>query len=57
MLDLIKLAQSGEFTPLDFVIAARHISGYNLEAAAHIENQYFDGNGYPISDVQFKKLD
>lgn len=52
MVDLIKLALSGDYMPLEFMVAARHVPGYNIEKANHIENQYFDGKGFPIIDEE-----
>lgn len=52
IIDLVKLALSGDYTPADFVIAAYNIPGYDPKIAAHIGEQYFNSAGWPISDTE-----
>ena len=52
MEELIKMALTGKYMPLEFMVAARHVPGYDKEAAFHIENQYFDNKGFPITDEE-----
>ena len=53
MVNLIELALSDDYMPLEFVIAARHVKGYDVEKAVHLENQYFDNKGCPITDEEY----
>lgn len=48
MVNLLKLAITGEYTIFDFIIAARHVPGYSKEDAAYIEAQWFNSEGRPI---------
>ena len=52
MEDLIKLALTGDYNPLEFVTAARHVPGYDEKIASHLENQYFGPTGFPITDEE-----
>lgn len=54
--DLEKLARTGEIAPLFFVIAARQVPGYDIKAAKRMEDQYFDGKGFPVTDEDYKRL-
>ncbi len=54
---LEKLAREGNIAPLFFVIAARQVPGYDVKKAEHMENQYFDGKGYPITDLSFEEIE
>ena len=47
---LTQLAATGKYSPIEFIIAARQVPGYDSEAAEHLENQYFDTKGFPITD-------
>ena len=53
---LIYLAQAGTFSPIDFVVAARSCPGYAAEKAKHLEEQYFDTKGLPITDEQYLEV-
>ena len=52
MEDLIKLALTGDYSPLEFVTAACHVPGYDKEIAYHLENQYFGPTGFPITNEE-----
>ena len=51
LVNLIKLAQTGDYMPMAFLIAMRHHPGYKIEDAPHIENQWFDGKGFPMPNA------
>lgn len=55
MTNLITLAKKGEFRTIDFVIAARYCKGYDEKKAKHLEEQYFDTYGNPITDKEYHK--
>lgn len=55
MEDLIKLAKTGNYSPLEFLVAARYAPGYDVAKAVHLENQYFDSDGKPISNEEHKE--
>ena len=48
--ELLKLALSGNYNPMDFVIAARHVPDYDATKAKHLENQWFNSIGFPMLD-------
>ena len=48
---LISLAKDGALRPIDFIIAAKYCPGYDKDKAMHLEEQYFDTHGQPISDL------
>lgn len=41
------VAESGEVTPLDIVLALRYVPGYEPKEAKSIEAQWFGGGGFP----------
>ena len=49
---LIEMAYTGRYTPLDFVNALRHIPGYDEKQAPNMEAQYFNSNGWPMTDEE-----
>lgn len=54
---LVAIAKSGVVPPLHFIIAARQIPGYDPGKAHRIENQYFDNDGFPITDEEGEAID
>ena len=52
-LPLEAIALTGDFHPLAFITAARHVPEYKSADAHHLENQYFNSNGFPITDKEY----
>ena len=49
---LIEMALTGKFTPMDFIVAARNIYGYDEKQAPNLEAQYFNERGWPMTDEE-----
>jgi hypothetical protein len=47
---LFRLAKAGQFSPMDWVIAARHVPGYLPKNAPMMEEQWFGNDGFPVPD-------
>lgn len=47
--ELIEMAKTGKYLPIEFVMALYHIPGIKSENLSHIGDQWFNKEGVPVT--------